>query len=39
LLDGVSGDEVNQQEDKTDYQPNDWECVEDALEEEFQISG
>ena len=32
LLDGVSGDEVDQQEDGRDYQPDYREGVEDALE-------
>jgi hypothetical protein len=35
LLDGISGDEVDQQEDEANYQPEDWEGVEDALEEGF----
>jgi hypothetical protein len=29
---------VNQQENDADYQPDDWEGVEDALEERFQFS-
>jgi hypothetical protein len=29
---------MNQQEDETDYQPNDWQGVEDALEDGFQFS-
>jgi hypothetical protein len=36
LCDGVSGDEVDQEEDQAYYQPDYWEGVEDALEEEFQ---
>jgi hypothetical protein len=32
LLDRVSGDEVDHQEDEADYQPDYWEGVEDALE-------
>jgi hypothetical protein len=38
LLDGVSGDKVDQEEDEADYQPDDWEGVEDALEDSFQFS-
>jgi hypothetical protein len=38
LLDGVSGDEVNQEEDQGDDQPDYWEGVEDALEESSQFS-
>ena len=38
LLDGISGDEVDEQEDEADHQPDDWQGVEDALEEEFQLS-
>src|SRR5208283_461462 len=30
LLDGVAGDEVNQQEDSGDYQPDYWQRVEYA---------
>jgi hypothetical protein len=33
LLDGVSGDEVDEEEDERDYQPDYWQGVEDALEE------
>jgi hypothetical protein len=33
LLDGVSGDKVNQQEDEAHYQPDYGHGVEDALEE------
>ncbi|MGA9552287.1 MAG: hypothetical protein WBR30_08550, partial [Candidatus Sulfotelmatobacter sp.] len=33
MLDRVSGDQVNEQEDETYYQPDYWEGVEDALEE------
>ena len=33
LLDGISGDEMDQEEDEADYQPDYWEGVEDALEE------
>lgn len=36
LLDGVSGDEVDQEENQAHHQPDDWEGVEDALEEGFQ---
>jgi len=36
LLDGVSGDEVDEEEDQTYYQPDDREGVQDALEEGFQ---
>jgi hypothetical protein len=36
LRDGVSGNEVNEQKDQADYQPNDREGVEDALEDGFQ---
>jgi hypothetical protein len=32
-LDGISGDEVDQDEDERHYQPDYWERVEDALEE------
>jgi hypothetical protein len=32
LLDGVSRDQVDQQEDERDHQPEYWEGVEDALE-------
>jgi hypothetical protein len=32
LLDGVSGDEMDEQEDQGDYQPDYWEGIEDALE-------
>jgi hypothetical protein len=38
LLDGVSGDEVNQEEDQGDDQPDYWEGVEDALEKSSQFS-
>ena len=34
--DGVSGDEVDEQEDEADHQPDYWEGVEDALEDGFQ---
>jgi hypothetical protein len=33
LLDGVSGDEVDEQEDEAYHQPDYWQGVEDALEE------
>ena len=33
LLDGISGDQVNQKEDEADHQPDHWEGVENALEE------
>jgi hypothetical protein len=36
LLNGVSGDEVDQEKDETHYQPDYWEGVENALEEDFQ---
>jgi hypothetical protein len=36
LLDGVSGNEMDQQEDERHDQPDDWKGVEDALEEGFQ---
>jgi hypothetical protein len=32
----IPGNQVNQQENDADYQPDDWESVEDALEEGFQ---
>jgi hypothetical protein len=35
-LNGVSGDEVDQEKDETHYQPDYWEGVENALEEDFQ---
>jgi hypothetical protein len=35
-LDGVSGNEVDQQEDERAYEPDDWESVKDALEKRFQ---
>jgi hypothetical protein len=38
LLDGVSRDEVNQEEDQGDDQPDYWEGVEDALEKSSQFS-
>jgi hypothetical protein len=38
LLDGISGDEVDEQEDNADYQPDYREGVEDALEKGFQCS-
>jgi hypothetical protein len=38
LLDGISGDEVNHQKDEGDDQPDDWESVEDALEDRVQFS-
>ena len=38
LLDGVSGNEMNKQEDERDDQPDDRQSVEDALEEKFQLS-
>ena len=37
LLDGISGDEVDQQEDEADHQPDDREGVEDALEDSSQL--
>ena len=33
LRDGISGDQVDEQEDEANHQPDDWEGVEDALEE------
>ncbi len=38
LLDGITGDQVDEQEDKTYYQPDYREGVENALEEAFQMS-
>ena len=38
LQDGVSGDEVDQQEDEGDDQPDDWQGVEDALEKRLRIN-
>ena len=38
LLDGIARNEMDQEEDDADYQPNDWEGVEDALEDGFQFS-
>jgi hypothetical protein len=38
LLDGIAGDEVDQEEDQAHYQPDDWEGVEDALGYSFQLS-
>jgi hypothetical protein len=37
LLDGVSGDQVDQEKDEAYYQPDYWDGVEDALEEELQL--
>jgi hypothetical protein len=37
LLDGVSGDEVDEQKNYAHHQPDDRQSVEDALEEEFQF--
>jgi hypothetical protein len=37
LLDRVSGDEVDEQEDEADYQPDNREGIEDALEKQFQL--
>ena len=39
LLDGITGNEMNQKEDDADHQPDDWESVNDALEKGFQFSG
>jgi hypothetical protein len=36
LLDGVSGYEVDEEEDERYHQPDNWESVEDALEKSFQ---
>jgi hypothetical protein len=38
LLDGISGDEVDEEKDKADHQPDHGQGVEDALEERFQWS-
>jgi len=35
-LDRISGDQVDEEEDQGDYEPDDWQGVEDALEEGFQ---
>lgn len=37
LLDGVSGNEVDEQENKGDDEPDYWQGVEDALEESSQL--
>ena len=37
LLDGISGHQVDQEEDEGDYEPDDRESVEDALEEGLQV--
>jgi hypothetical protein len=37
LSNRVSGNQVDHQEDEADHQPDDWEGVEDALEEGFQF--
>jgi hypothetical protein len=40
LLDGISRDQVDQQEDEAYHEPEYWQGVEDALEEEFHaVSG
>jgi len=36
LLDRVSGDEMNEEENERDDEPDNWQGVEDALEERFQ---
>jgi hypothetical protein len=33
LLDGIAGDEVNQQKDSRDDEPDDWKSVKQAGEE------
>jgi hypothetical protein len=38
LLDGISGYEVNEQENEAHDQPDDRQGVEDALEDGFQFS-
>jgi hypothetical protein len=38
-LDGVSGDQVDQEENERDYEPDDRKGVEDALEEGLQGGG
>jgi hypothetical protein len=38
LLDGISGDEMDEEKDKADHQPDDRQGVEDALEESSQWS-
>jgi hypothetical protein len=38
LLDRVSRDQVDQEEDEGHDQPDDWESIEDALEERFQLA-
>ena len=38
LRDGISGDQMDQQEDQAHDQPDDWQSVEDALEDGFQFS-
>jgi hypothetical protein len=38
LLDGISGDEVDEQEDEAHDQPDDRQGVGDALEDGFQFS-
>ena len=37
LLNGISGDEVDEEEDETDDEPEDWQGIEDALEEGSQL--
>ena len=36
LLNGISGNEVDEKEDDADDEPDDWQRVEGALEEGFQ---
>jgi hypothetical protein len=38
LLNGISGDDVDEEEDDGDDQPDDWEGVEDALGYSSQLS-
>ena len=38
LLDGISRNEVDEQEDKADHKPDDRQSIEDALEDTFQFS-
>jgi len=39
LLNRVPGNQVDQEEDQAHHQPDNWEGIEDALEEGFQFSG
>src|SRR5262249_59422098 len=38
-LDRISGDQGDEEEDQGDYEPDDWQGVEDALEEGIQAVG